>query len=285
MEAGPPERADATNLGSPWLLVPAASPPGELSGACRATGDGSVASDTDPTGREPPSRRRSDVRSDDCTTWATAWWVRSSDCMTRAVAVVATTLPRAMPTMVPFSPKNEAISAARTAPVAEAATCLELSRIRFTGGRWSGVAEGSCWGDTRRSPYPVDPRRSASVGAWRSGRCRIFGSSFRSSPCGPTSASSATSSSRKLHGPTKGRGPRPAPSREGGPSRVALTTQSGESADFLVPRRPVPAVAPRCPGNCPSRTRSCARSRHGPMLRPPPGSGECRRPGRRRPAG
>jgi hypothetical protein len=61
------------------------------------------------------------------TTCFTAWWVFSMDWATNAVAVVATALPRATPMIVPFSPNNDAATAARMAPAADAAICLGLS--------------------------------------------------------------------------------------------------------------------------------------------------------------
>jgi hypothetical protein len=70
-----------------------------------------------------PSRRNnglpveSDVRT---TTWRTASCPRSIDWATSAVPIVAAADPMATPTMVPLTPNAEAISAARTAPAAEA---------------------------------------------------------------------------------------------------------------------------------------------------------------------
>src|ERR1700679_2517654 len=45
------------------------------------------------------------------------------DCATSAVPMVAAADPMATPTMVPLTPKNDAMLAATTAPVAEARTC------------------------------------------------------------------------------------------------------------------------------------------------------------------
>jgi|GEM_PF-6859945 len=44
-----------------------------------------------------------------------------------AVPDVATILPIATPTIVPFTPKSEAMTAARTAAAADAMICLKLS--------------------------------------------------------------------------------------------------------------------------------------------------------------
>jgi hypothetical protein len=72
----------------------------------------------------PPNRRRSFVVSGTrTTTCLTAWFVRSIDWTSSAVPVVAATEPMATPTMVPLTPKMEAITADNTAPPAEARIC------------------------------------------------------------------------------------------------------------------------------------------------------------------
>jgi hypothetical protein len=72
----------------------------------------------------PPNRRSSLVVSGTrTTTCLTAWFVRSIDWKTSAVPVVAATEPMATPTMVPLTPKTEAITADNTAPPAEARIC------------------------------------------------------------------------------------------------------------------------------------------------------------------
>ena len=71
----------------------------------------------------PPNRRskvdaeESGTRSATC---FTAWWPRSIDCAMNAVPMVAAAEPIATPMIVPLTPKAEAISAAITAPAAEA---------------------------------------------------------------------------------------------------------------------------------------------------------------------
>jgi|GEM_PF-402627 len=55
------------------------------------------------------------------------------DSPANAETVVATTLPTATPMTVPWTPKNEAMTAARTAPIAEAATWIGLSFIVESG--------------------------------------------------------------------------------------------------------------------------------------------------------
>ena len=84
---------------------------------------GAVAADpvVAPLAPVPPSLRNnvedSGART---TTCLTASWPLSIDCATRAVAMVAAAEPIATPTMVPLTPKVEAITAAITAPAAEA---------------------------------------------------------------------------------------------------------------------------------------------------------------------
>ncbi len=71
----------------------------------------------------PPSRRSnvaagaSGTRSATC---LTAWCPRSIDCATKAVPMVAAADPMATPTIVPLTPKIDAMEAAITAPAAEA---------------------------------------------------------------------------------------------------------------------------------------------------------------------
>ncbi len=69
----------------------------------------------------PPNRRTMALSGTRTTTCLTALFVRSIDWKTRAVPVVATMEPIATPTMVPFTPKMEAMTADSTAPAAEAA--------------------------------------------------------------------------------------------------------------------------------------------------------------------
>jgi len=76
-----------------------------------------------------PNRRRRGFSEATTTCW-TAWWPRSMDWATRVVRVVAMMLPMATPMTVPVTPKKEAMTAAATAPVAEARICRTLT---FTG--------------------------------------------------------------------------------------------------------------------------------------------------------
>ena len=69
----------------------------------------------------PPSRRTKALSGTRTTTCLTALLVRSIDWKTRAVPVVAAMEPIATPTMVPLTPKMEAMTADSTAPAAEAA--------------------------------------------------------------------------------------------------------------------------------------------------------------------
>ena len=69
----------------------------------------------------PPSLRSNGVDSGArTTTCLTACWPRSMDCATNAVPKVAAADPIATPTMVPLTPKLDAMIAAMTAPAAEA---------------------------------------------------------------------------------------------------------------------------------------------------------------------
>jgi hypothetical protein len=80
----------------------------------------------DPASKDPlafvaPSRRTSVCDSGARTTTCfTASWPRSIDCTTSAETNVATAAPMATPTIVPVTPKMEAMSAARTAPATDA---------------------------------------------------------------------------------------------------------------------------------------------------------------------
>ncbi len=72
----------------------------------------------------PPSLRNSVAVSGALTaTCLTASWPRSIDCATNAVAMVAAAEPMATPTIVPLTPKVEAMIAATTAPAVEARIC------------------------------------------------------------------------------------------------------------------------------------------------------------------
>ena len=74
-----------------------------------------------PLARVPPSlRNKVEVSGARTATCLTAWWPRSIDCATRAVAMVAAAEPMATPTMVPLTPKTDAMTAAHTAPAVEA---------------------------------------------------------------------------------------------------------------------------------------------------------------------
>jgi hypothetical protein len=74
-----------------------------------------------PAALVPPKRRNNFALSGTrTTTCLTALLVRSIDWKTKAVPVVAAMEPMATPTMVPFTPKIEAMTADSTAPAAEA---------------------------------------------------------------------------------------------------------------------------------------------------------------------
>ena len=70
-----------------------------------------------------PSLRRTESSGARTTTCLTASCPRSIDCATSAVPMVAAAEPMATPTMVPLTPKAEAITAASTAPTTEARIC------------------------------------------------------------------------------------------------------------------------------------------------------------------
>jgi len=128
--AGPPAAAEISRR----CVSLTASTPDSISAVSAAPAVGLPGTGTTSVGSEPesgvddawpaepvaPSRRSNGEDSGACTTWRTASCPRSSDCDTRAVAVVATAAPMATPTMVPVTPKLEAMSAAITAPADEA---------------------------------------------------------------------------------------------------------------------------------------------------------------------
>jgi len=128
--AGPPAAAEISRR----CVSLSASTPECISAVSAAAAVGLPAAGTTSVGSEPdssaddalpaepvaPSRRSNGEDSGVCTTWRTASCPRSSDCDTKAVAVVATAAPMATPTMVPVTPKLEAMSAAITAPADEA---------------------------------------------------------------------------------------------------------------------------------------------------------------------
>ena len=93
---------------------PTTSVGGEEASASTEDADGPLAS-------VPPSRRNkvelSGARTATC---LTTWWPRSIDWATKAVAMVAAAEPMATPTIVPFTPKTDAMTAAHTAPAVEA---------------------------------------------------------------------------------------------------------------------------------------------------------------------
>ena len=83
--------------------------------------DASTEDADEPLAPVPPSlRNKVDVSGARTATCLTAWWPRSIDCATKAVAMVAAAEPMATPTMVPLTPKTDAMTAAHTAPAVEA---------------------------------------------------------------------------------------------------------------------------------------------------------------------
>ena len=69
----------------------------------------------------PPSRRsKVELSGARTATCLTTWWPRSIDWAMKAVAMVAAAEPMATPTIVPFTPKTDAMTAAHTAPAVEA---------------------------------------------------------------------------------------------------------------------------------------------------------------------
>jgi hypothetical protein len=82
--------------------------------ACTEDADG-------PFAPVPPSRRnRVELSGTRTATCLTTWWPRSIDWATKAVPMVAAAEPMATPTIVPFTPKTDKITAATTAPAVEA---------------------------------------------------------------------------------------------------------------------------------------------------------------------
>ncbi|HLW46092.1 MAG TPA: hypothetical protein VKR78_07725 [Acidimicrobiales bacterium] len=142
-----PDRLHATSLVSPtscavWVAPP--SPPsagssgaaGETCVSSSSPGPASTvasielpaaASTTPPAAPVAPRRSIGSWWAFFTTTSRTFVWVRSIDSHTRAVTVVATTLPTATPITVPSTPKVDAMSAEMMAPAADAATCIGLS--------------------------------------------------------------------------------------------------------------------------------------------------------------
>jgi hypothetical protein len=128
--AGASARADTS---SPWVSPAPATADSMVAVRSSAASEPDVADD-DSAGREPvrivasgwplasvPPNLRSSVESGARTTTCfTASCPRSIDCPTIAVPIVATTDPIATPIIVPLTPNVDAISAARTAPTAEA---------------------------------------------------------------------------------------------------------------------------------------------------------------------
>ncbi len=112
-----------------------------------------------PTGPVAPSRRNRGVDSGACTTCRTAAWPRSIDCDTSAVAVVATAAPMATPTMVPVTPKLDAMSAAITAPSDEAriwrSENLARGRARRPGRAHAYSPTAPSIASRRRSAWPL----------------------------------------------------------------------------------------------------------------------------------
>jgi len=98
-------------VSSPWAALVAGGSP--VVSAC-----------VTPAASVPPSRWSNLLPSGTrTTTCLTAAWVRSIDWNSNAVPTVAATEPMATPTMVPFTPKIDAMTADNTAPPAEARIC------------------------------------------------------------------------------------------------------------------------------------------------------------------
>ncbi len=112
-------RSDADVCRSPVSTEPVAAALVAVSSCTADAGDGSAL--VTPEVFVPPNRRSKALSGTWTTTCLTALFVRSIDWNTRAVPVVAAMEPIATPTMVPFTPKMEAMTADRTAPAAEAA--------------------------------------------------------------------------------------------------------------------------------------------------------------------
>ena len=105
----------------------------------------------------PPSLRNNVAVSGAFTaTCLTAWWPRSIDCATKAVAMVAAAEPMATPTIVPLTPKveNTMIRPAITAPAVEAG-CYSNRELHARG--VSSRARGSTSGDELVGSGVEDP--------------------------------------------------------------------------------------------------------------------------------
>jgi hypothetical protein len=87
------------------------------------TDDSSTLAAVSPPTAVFPSLRSTESSGARTTTCLTASCPRSSDCATSAVPIVAAAEPMATPTMVPLTPKADAITAASTAPTTEARIC------------------------------------------------------------------------------------------------------------------------------------------------------------------
>ncbi len=85
--------------------------------------DSSTLATVSPPTAVDPSLRRTESSGARTTTCLTASCPRSIDCATSAVPIVAAAEPMATPTMVPLTPKADAITAASTAPTTEARIC------------------------------------------------------------------------------------------------------------------------------------------------------------------
>lgn len=109
------------------FAVSSAAGPTTWVGAASAGDDAPTDDDAvSPADAVPPSRRNKGDVEVSCTrtaTCLTACWPRSIDCVTSAEPIVAAAEPMATPMTVPVTPKLEAMSAASTAPMAEATIC------------------------------------------------------------------------------------------------------------------------------------------------------------------
>ena len=116
---GPDTTTVASSRSAPVVSVAAVAAALVAGASCTAeAGDGSAL--TTPHAFVPPNRRRMPLSGARTTACLTALFVRSIDWKTRTVPVVAAREPSATPTMVPFTPKMEAMTADNTAPAAEA---------------------------------------------------------------------------------------------------------------------------------------------------------------------
>ncbi len=128
----------------------------------------SVTGSTRPVARVAPRlRSRPGWSSSPITTWRTAWCVRSIERATTPVPTVATTLPTATPMTVPFTPKLEAMTAARTAPTADAMIWIGLI---FMGRSRSGAAD--TWAPGELAARVIGPSRGYRSGRATYGQCR-----------------------------------------------------------------------------------------------------------------